>query len=220
MHGGFAAHHSKPWSNEKPAALLKIDFPAFNLVTKRLTLTKRIRWQHLQAKGPGCAGERFLLPAEILEPRAQLWGKAWDGSTEWVRKKNRTPQPRHPRGWNLHFCSHRENPDVSLCTEILPSVHISPEGHEQASYFAHYQGFKDCMFSAHLSFPVLFVFHLFGQSRHWMNIKDFHYLFICWFALFWGLAQHPMDVKPMNNTAFYHELKCCTLCLRTPSLLH
>lgn len=94
VHGGFAAHHSKPWSHEKPAALLKIDFPAFNLVTKRLTLTKRIRWQHLQAKGPGCAGERFLLPAEILEPRAQLRGKAWDSSTEWVRKKNRTPQPR------------------------------------------------------------------------------------------------------------------------------
>lgn len=58
---------------EKLVALLKIDFSAFNLLTKKQTLTKGTRWCHLKAKGSGCAGGKISAPSsDSGEPRAQL----------------------------------------------------------------------------------------------------------------------------------------------------
>lgn len=76
---------------------------------------------------------RFLLPAVALESQGlsscHCWlGKAWEGCTERVRNKSRAPKPwaaQRMKSPLLH--AHRENPDVSLYTEISSSVYILSE---------------------------------------------------------------------------------------------
>lgn len=75
----------------------------------------------------------FLLPAVTLESQGLsscgCWlGKAWEGCTEWGRNKTTTPKPRaSQRMKSLLLHTHRENPDVSLYTEISSSVYILSE---------------------------------------------------------------------------------------------
>lgn len=171
----------------------------------------------------GFCSQQWLWRAKGSAPVAAGWARRERAAQNGSGTKPELLSHGQPRGWNLHCCTHTGKIQMSLYTQrylLLSTFYLScGEGHEQASHFAHYQGFKDCCFSAHISFPVFIVFNLFGQSRCWIHIKYFHYLFICSFAVFWGVAQHPMDIRTMNNTAFDHESKCCTLSLRTPLLL-
>lgn len=174
---------ASPAFTEKLAALLKTDFSAFNLLTRSKPWPSESGDVIWKQKALAVLEGRFLLPAVTLESQGLSPCHCWlgKGSTEWVRNKTRAPEPRAPQRMKSPLLlTHRENPDVSPCTEISSSVHILSElwWRAWASLLLHIIRDLKTLFCSHL-FPCLPPFWTKLMLNAYKIFSLLFYLLVC-----------------------------------------